>query len=88
VFSGEGLDQLDVVSFVAVLGQEADDGISSLKSSDGLVQTSGEGVLEVTLFEDFLDGSLDGETGGGDDWGSGGGWGNFSFRHLVSSMTV
>jgi hypothetical protein len=67
-----------------------DDGVASLKSSDGLVQTSGEGVLEVALLEDFLDGSLDGETGGnwGDDWGSGGGWGNFSFRHLVSSMTV
>lgn len=65
-----------------------DDGVSSLKGSDSLVQTSGEGVLEVTLLEDFLDSALDGETGGGGDWGSGGGWGNFSFRHLVSSMTV
>ena len=101
VLAGERLDQLDVVSFVAVLGQEAkymlemikdeknepDDGVSSLKSSDGLVQSSGESVLEVALLEDFLNGGLDGETSGS-DWSGGGGWGNFSFRHLVSSMTV
>jgi len=80
VLDAQGLDETHVVGLVAVLGQDAADGITTLKSADGLVETASKTITVLGVLEGLLDGSLDGVALGCD----GGGWdgsGRFSIRH-------
>merc|ERR1712128_263901 len=61
---------LDAPGLVAVLGQDAADGITTRKSADGLVETACKTITVLGVLEGLLDGSLDGVALGCD----GGGW--------------
>ena len=81
VLDAQGLDESHVVGLVTVLGQDAADGITTLKSADGLVETAGKTIAMLGMLERLLDGALDRVTLGGD--GGWGGSGRFSIRHVV-----
>lgn len=58
VLVAETLDQLDVVGLVAVLGKNAENGLTLVKDLDGLAETAGDSVVENGLLEDLLEGIL------------------------------
>jgi len=66
VLIAETLNELGVVGLVAVLGQDAEEGLALVEDLDGLAKTLGHTVVENGLLEDLLEGILDGElTAGG-----------------------
>ena len=80
------LDELLVVLLVAVVSEDASDGLPLVQGLCGLPQATGKAVSCQGLLEDLLDGLLEVHGGCGCGDSSGGGHGGiiyFDVRHVV-----